>query len=468
MMRAACALAAASFAAAGALVGGERAVPDAAAPAAAAPANRSGGPTTVPADGRDAFGMVMPGLSREERRAFVVGNSFFRDNWVVAPAAPGGREGLGPLYAANSCSACHPDDGRGAPTTRRGQSGVGMVVLVSPCPTGDASSSDASGAHAIYGRQLQDAAIPGVAPEATMWLEDVRSPGTYSDGTTYELRRWNPRVESLGYGPLGDVRLSVRIGQQVIGLGLLESVPASTLEALADPSDRNGDGISGRVHRVPDGRVGRFGWKASQASIADQVQVALQGDIGITSPRFPEDEQTAGQRRDIHAATAAASPEADAMIVDRLAHYCRVLAVPAQRNPDDARVVRGRTVFAELGCTACHVPTMTTDDSSPVAQLRKVEFHAYTDLLLHDMGDGLADRRRDGDADGREWRTPPLWGIGLVQTVNEQAGFLHDGRARTLEEAVLWHGGEAQAARERFLRRQRADRDAVIAFMNSL
>jgi CxxC motif-containing protein (DUF1111 family) len=416
----------------------------------------------------------MPGLSPEDRRAFVVGNSFFRDNWVVAPAAPEGRAGLGPLFNANSCSACHPDDGRGAPTTRAQDAGHGMVVFVSPAAadgdaTGASPAPDAAGPHPLYGVQLQDQAIPGVVPEARVWLAPRTERGQFSDGTSFELRAWTPQVESPADGPLGPVALSVRIGPQLVGGGLLEAVPDATLVALADPSDRDGDGISGRAHRTCDGRIGRFGWKASQPTIEDQVQAALHEDIGITSPKFPQESATPAQRTRV-AAGGGAPPtiEADAHKVQRLAHYCRVLAVPAQRDSLDPQVQRGRAIFESLGCARCHAPTLATGDASPIAALRQAEFHPYTDLLLHDLGPGLADGRRDGDATGREWRTAPLWGIGLVQLANEQAGFLHDGRARTLQEAILWHGGEAERAREAFRRADAADRAALLRFLQSL
>lgn len=215
------------------------------------------------------------------------------------------------------------------------------------------------------------------------------------------------------------------------------------------------------------GRVGRFGWKASQASLEDQVQAAFHGDIGITSPRFPLEQLSAAQREVVREPSGG-EPEIDAAKVSRVAHYCRVLAVPAQRTPEDPQVNLGREVFARAGCAACHVPELRTGNGSPIEALRGVAFRPYSDLLLHDMGEGLADGRRDGDASGREWRTPPLWGIGLVPTVNGHSRYLHDGRARSLEEAVLWHGGEAQRSRDAFMAMEPAERAALLAFLGSL
>ena len=436
------------------------------APRGDAPADlaRLGGPATVEIATPDSFGLSAPGITSEERRAFSVGNSFFRDNWVAAPASTEGRDGLGPLFNANSCSACHADDGRGRPPLARGEVGLGLVVFVSP--------RDADGApHPLYGKQLQDQGISGVAPEVEIVLRAVPVPGAYPDGTKFELVRWETSFERPAYGPLGDVRTSLRIGPQVIGGGLLEAVPDAAIAARADPEDRDGDGISGRVHMVTgtDGarRVGKFGWKASQPTLDGQVMAALHEDMGITNDAHPAESLSAGERTAI-TAPSGGSPEADAHKVGRIAHSCRVLAVPMQRDAAAPPVERGRRLFTDAGCTACHVPTMSTGDASPVALLRNATFHPYTDLLLHDMGEGLADDRRDGDATGREWRTPPLWGIGLVETVNGHTRFLHDGRARNLEEAVLWHGGEAQRSRDRFMAMPAADRKALLAFLESL
>jgi CxxC motif-containing protein (DUF1111 family) len=421
---------------------------------------RLGGPATVDIDGPAAFSLPVPGLSREDRRAFSVGNALFRDNWVVAPASAEGRDGLGPMFSASSCSACHAEDGRGMPPYGDPLPSAGWIVLVSP-------QAEDGLAHPTYGRQVQDRAIPGVRPEAAIRLEPERRPGEYADGTPFELERWRIRLEDLGYGELGPVRLSLRVGPQLIGGGLLEGVDDATIVSLEDPEDRNGDGISGRAHRV-GARIGRFGWKASLATLEDQVQSAFHEDMGITSPLFPAESLTPLQAMAVREPSGGA-PEIDAAKVGRVAHYCRSLAVPAQRRAGTgSEVERGRELFSRIGCTSCHVAQLHTGNASPIPSLRGVTFHPYTDLLLHDMGEGLADGRRDGDATGREWRTPPLWGIGLVPAVNGHSRYLHDGRARSLEEAVLWHGGEAQRARDAFTALDRSQRLALIAFLSSL
>ncbi|MDI9403941.1 MAG: di-heme oxidoredictase family protein, partial [Limnohabitans sp.] len=401
--------------------------------------SRLGGTLTVSVDGAHAFSLSLPTLSREDRRAFSVGNSFFRENWVAAPASADGRDGLGPHFAASSCSACHQEDGRGLPPLEEIGVGRGSVVFVSP--------RDADGAaHPIYGSQLQDQAIEGVRAEVTIRAVPRQIGFTYPDGTSQPLQQFDVQLMEPAYGPLGEVRLSMRVGPQLIGLGLLEGIPDAAIQALADPDDRDGDGVSGRVHQVREAsgitRIGRFGWKASQTTLESQVMAALQGDMGLTNPRHPLENHTESQT-DARAAASGGAPEVDAHKVTRLTHYVRALAVPAQRLPSDATslsiVGQGAAHFQELGCTKCHMTTLRTDSSSPIDSLRNVEFHPFTDLLLHDMGDGLADHRRDGDATGREWRTPPLWGIGLIETVNGHTRLLHDGRARSIEEAILWH-----------------------------
>jgi CxxC motif-containing protein (DUF1111 family) len=338
------------------------------------------------------------------------------------------------------------------------------VVFLSP-------RDDDGGPHPTYGHQFQDLAIPGVRPEGSIRTVRHAVPGRFADGTAYELERLEFRLEEPGYGPIGPARLSPRIGQQIVGVGLLEAIDDATLLALEDPEDRDGDGISGRARRLVDEdgreRIGRFGWKAGQATLEGQVEAALHEDLGITSNARPDEALTSVQRASIDA-TSGGEPEIDRAKVGRIAHYCRVLAVPRQRNADHPDVVRGSEVFRAIGCAACHRSELLTGSGSPIEAFRGVTIRPYTDLLLHDLGPDLADDRREGDASGREWRTPPLWGVGLVETVNGHTRFLHDGRARNLEEAILWHGGEAEASRERYRSLPANDRAALLAFLGSL
>jgi len=314
--------------------------------------------------------------------------------------------------------------------------------------------------------------VPGVPAEGRGRIIWSAVPGRFADGAPWSLRRPRYAIDAATFGPLDDVVISPRVAPAVIGLGLLEAVPEATLEALADPDDRDGDGISGRVNRVWSDSAqrvmpGRFGWKANVATLADQNAGAASGDIGLTSPLRPEPNCPPAQRACREAAAGQDEPDLAASFLERLTLYTRLLAVPAQRDADDPTVQRGAALFREVGCAACHLPTLRTGEAA-LPELAGQTFHPFTDLLLHDLGDDLADGRPDGLATGREWRTAPLWGLGLIGRVNGHDRLLHDGRARGFAEAILWHGGEAQAARDAFAGLDRRDRDALVAFLGSL
>jgi CxxC motif-containing protein (DUF1111 family) len=315
-------------------------------------------------------------------------------------------------------------------------------------------------------------------PEAVSRIHLDAIPGRYVDGTAYELLA--PRYEILdpSYGPVAgdpvgrDLRVGPRVAPQVIGLGLLEAVPEAAIVARADPDDADRDGISGRAHYVTSRRhgrlvLGRFGWKATRPSLEEQIAAAFVHDIGITSSLFRDESISASQRAALSFASGG-DPELADHKLERITFYCQSLAVPAQRRVEAAEVRRGRYLFGAVGCDSCHTPELTTGDGAAVAALRNQVFRPYTDLLLHDMGAALADGKRDGDASPREWRTPPLWGIGLIEVVSGHTRYLHDGRARNLAEAVLWHAGESQRARDAFRELDGDDRRALVAFLESL
>jgi CxxC motif-containing protein (DUF1111 family) len=419
---------------------------------------------------RDAFGQVVPTLTPEHRREFFVGNSLFNTNWVSAPASVAERDGLGPLFNARSCSGCHFKDGRGRPP-EPGSPMTSMLLRVSVRDKQGPHGAPVD--HPAYGGQIQGSALPGVAPEAeaSVSYEDV--PGAFADGERYTLRRPRYRLDKGGYGAIpADLLISPRVAPALVGLGLLEAVPEAALERLADPEDRNGDGISGRPNRVHDVAknalaLGRFGWKAEQPSVLQQTAAALLGDMGLTSSLFPGPGH-APEQQALSTLPDGGSPEVGDTALHALALYARSLAVPARRNHTDANVLRGEELFTSSGCAGCHTPTLETGPASAVAELGSDRIHPYTDLLLHDLGAELSDDRPSFRAEGREWRTAPLWGIGLVRKVNEHTLFLHDGRARNLSEAVLWHNGEAARSRQVFVGLTRDDRRALIAFLESL
>lgn len=419
-----------------------------AAEAAANPATRQ-----VPLD-EHAFTHHTAGLEFEEIIRFRKGLVVFERLWVPSPvrASLGRFDGLGPLYNASACSRCHIRNGRAsAPHDPRGLRQLVMRILV-PGEDGVLSPDP------IYGRQLQTAATPGHPPEAALQVAYVPSPVTMSDSTVVELRRPDYRLDDLAYGPMhAGAALSPRIAPPMIGLGLLEAIPADQILAHADPDDRDGDGISGRANILTEDAngapvIGRFGWRASQPTVRDQAAAAFLDDIGMSTTLHPEPhgDCSAAQEECHRVVIGADVIEIEDRAMSVLDYFSRHVAVPERDAADE-------TEFIKAGCTACHTPSFDLPGSEGPKTIRP-----YTDLLLHDMGDDLA------DGTGSEWRTAPLWGLGLTQTVNPDAGFLHDGRARTILEAVLWHGGEAAAARDAVIAMTAAERDALLAFLESL
>ncbi|MEO8667955.1 MAG: di-heme oxidoredictase family protein [Bauldia sp.] len=427
---------------------------------------RLGGDTTRIVASDKAYTFLAENAPAERSRPFFFGNRLFNTNWVIFPASVKDFDGLGPTFNRTSCSGCHVRDGRGRPPEKTGDPMNSMLVRLSiPGPDGKAIP------HPAYGDQLNDRAIPGVKPEGRAVIDEEMMAGAYGDGTPYTLLKPHYRFIDLAYGPLDGAQFSPRVAPAVIGLGLLQSVPLSTLEALEDPDDADGDGISGRINRLVDhdGKpaAGRFGWKANVATLREQAAGAAVGDMGITTTLFPDQNCMAGEA-DCRAALADPGPEMKPSFLDRLVIYMETLAVPVARNLDDPTVARGQLLFRDFGCAACHLPTLKTDVTAALPELRNQLFHPFTDLLLHDMGEGLADGRPDQAATGSEWRTPPLWGLGLIEKVNGHDRLLHDGRARGPAEAILWHGGEAMAAAEKFRTASAGERAALLAFLNAI
>ncbi len=429
---------------------------------------RSGGDATVFDTSSSAFGLALPTLSPLERRAFAVGNNFFNDNWVTAPASTDGRDGLGPVFNAQSCSSCHFRDGRGRPPEDDEDPERGMLLRLSVPGVGGHGEPLPD---PVYGGQLQDRAINGVLPEGMIRILEELVDHPYPDGTTATLSAPTHLIADPAYGPVTAELFSPRVAPPIHGGGLLEAVTEEEILSAADPRDSDGDGVSGRPNRVweiatGDRKLGRFGWKANVPTLEQQVASAFEGDIGITSSLFPEQPCTPTQRACVEAPTGG-DPELDDNKLERVTFYSSALAVPARRDLDDPVVQEGEALFATVGCTACHRDTLRTGDAA-IEGLASQVIHPYTDLLLHDMGEGLADGRPDFEASGSEWRTPPLWGIGLTEVVSGHTRFLHDGRARSLEEAILWHGGEADGARTRFEALTAEQRAALLAFLESL
>jgi CxxC motif-containing protein (DUF1111 family) len=417
----------------------------------------SGGATTVFDDGPGAFGHPAPNLDAAALARHNAGDAAFSQ--VFTPST-----GLGPLYNHVACEACHVGDGRGQPPA----DGVSFLTMLfrASVPGQDAHGGPLPAP--LFGGQLQLLAIPEYTAEASARVAYVDSGGRYADGTAYSLRV--PRYTFHGIiAPLpGNLLTSPRVAPVNFGLGLLEAIPDAQIRAHADPTDADHDGISGHVNVVWDQTlqdyvIGRFGWKANVGTLLHQAAGAFNGDMGITTSYFPS-ENCKGE----YPGCADHAAELDDQTAADVAFYTETLGVPARRNINDPDVRYGERLFGTIGCDACHVTAFTTGVLPGVPAVSNQRIHPYTDLLVHNMGAALADNRPDFRAGGREFRTPPLWGIGLVQAVNGHTYFLHDGRARNLTEAVLWHGGEAERARERFKALPEFSRKALIAFLNSL
>ena len=430
----------------------------------------SGGETTVFDTSKNAFTFAARNLKAERKAQFFTGNSFFNENWVAAPASTAGRDGLGPLFIARSCSACHFKDGRDQ-APGEGEFARTLVVRLS-LPGKDAKTGGPI-SEPVYGGQLQTRALPGVKAEADVRMHWVEVKGQHTDGEAYSLRRPQYAFTNVAYGAMHKMmRSSVRVAPAAIGLGLLEAIPVATLEKLADAEDKDGDGISGRVNRVWDfatqkHKVGRFGWKAEQPSVRQQVSGAFNDDMGLTTSLFAHENHSTTQAKQI-AFTSGGSPEVSDDILNAVVLYSRTLAVPARRDVDAPGIQKGEKLFRTIGCAKCHIPELQTGADTDLQELANQTIQPFTDLLLHDMGEGLADGRGVFAASGQEWRTPPLWGIGLIKTVNGHTELLHDGRARNLAEAILWHGGEAETAKEQFRSLSKAEREALLRFLESL
>ncbi len=437
-----------------------------------------GGATTVYSNNQHAFSQPAANIPVAAKLDFHVGNSFFRNPWVIAPATTTARDGLGPLFNTNACENCHRRDGRGhapQPGESRNMSNVSFLLRLSiPNHWGTAQQLQRLGVipEPSYGDQLQNFALPGVRSEGQIQVRYTLHVVDFPDGQQVTLRKPQVTMKKLGYGPLHpETLISARIAPPMIGLGLLAAISPKTLEQLADPEDKNNDGISGKLNRVWDiqyqtTRIGRFGWKAGQPSLEQQNAMAFNADIGITSPLIGSENCTQAQKV-CATSTAGGSPEVSQNLFNKITFYTHNLAVPAQRGAETPSVSRGRKQFLSAGCHNCHLPEIQTG-SYIYPWLANQIIAPYTDLLLHDMGPELADGRPEYLADEREWRTPPLWGIGLTQTVAGNTSFLHDGRAKTLLEAILWHGGEAKPAREKVMQMNKSQREALITFLQSL
>ncbi|WP_411034699.1 di-heme oxidoredictase family protein [Shinella sp. BYT-45] len=444
-----------------------------------------GAATSLASINKDSFSHFSENITFAEEETFKLGNALFQKLWVSSPSSTQASDGLGPLYNARSCQTCHIRDGRGHPPEGAADATSMFLRLARAARTKEEEAAleslrEMSLPDPVYGRQLQDLAIPGLKAEGRIVIDYAEEPVTLAGGEVVMLRRPAYSVADLAYGDLDPTTtLSPRITQPMLGLGLVEAIHERDILALADPDDADGDGISGKAAVAIDpktGRqtLGRFGWKAQSATVRQQSAEAFAFDIGISTPEMPLHQgdctqaQAACLERPDGVQARLGEAEAPPPVMDLVTFYAENLAVPARRKASFPETLAGKRVFYETGCVSCHRPKFVTRrDAGNKAHAFQLIW-PYSDFLLHDMGEGLGDGQQVGAASGREWRTPPLWGIGLTKTVNGHTFFLHDGRARNLTEAILWHGGEGQAARDRFAALEKRDRDALLTFLESL
>lgn len=423
---------------------------------------------------REGYAQALPDMPESDRAAFFRGRSLFRQNWVQPPSDDPAT-GLGPLYNRLSCVACHTHNGRGDAPPENGRLQGALVRLSVP----GKGAHGAPRPHPVYGDQFNEEGVPGVPGEGRVRVHWRTSVLYLPDGERVAMRQPELLFQDLAYGPLSPTTAapsavatlrSLRVGQPVFGLGLLSAVADETLFELARTPHL--DHVHGQPNRVWQAAtrttvLGRFGWKANMASLDEQIEGAMVGDLGVTTPLHPHEACTSLQSACLKQATQG-EPELHKDQLQDLLTYLRWLAPPAPRHSDAVRAAQGTALFHHLGCAACHLPSVKTSTTAAFPTLAPRTIHPYTDLLLHDMGEGLADHRPDFRASGRQWRTPALWGIGLAQLINAQAAYLHDGRARTLQEAVLWHGGEADLARQRYARLPRDQRQVLLDYLSGL
>lgn len=450
-------------------------------PSAVDPAALSAGAFTTLESGPTAFSIPIAMLEKAQGEPFAMGKEQFNEAWVVAPE-PGGVWGLGPTFNEDRCAHCHVNNGRAAAPADGQPAAVGMLVRLS------APGQDSHGGpkpHPAYGDQLQNRGIPGRVPaEGQAVFTYTPREVSFADGETVTLRVPRIQFKDLQFGELGnDTMISARVAPQVVGMGLLEAVPEETILRIA--KEQEPLGMAGKPNYVYDVEndqtvLGRFGWKANQPSLRQQTAAAFLGDIGATTYMFPEENCPAVQVACLELPSASKCggqggctgnqyrPEVVPSRLSNITLYLEALAVPARRNVDSPAFQRGEALFAQAQCSVCHVPELKTGPKPALKVAANLTIRPYTDLLLHDMGEGLADGRPDFKATGREWRTAPLWGIGLIKSVNGHGDLLHDGRARNVTEAILWHGGQAERSREAFRNLPKQDREALVTFVESL
>jgi len=426
----------------------------------------------------NSFSFASANLDFEGKQKFQIGNGLFTKLWVSSPSSTKASDGLGPLFNARSCQRCHLKDGRGHPPQNKNDLKVSMLMQLSAhekllkntdyvVPKPDP----------VYGFQLQDNAVAGINSEGTFTVDYTEKTIELNGGELVSLRIPHYNISNLNYGDLHEnTKFSPRVAQQMIGMGLLEAIHENDIIKLSDPMDLDKDGISGKVSWIYDKsfsqkKLGRFGWKATNATVIEQSASAFFHDMGLSS-KIKSDSFGDCTYKQTKCINAFHGDDGDYEVpnnfLEFVTFYAKNLAVPKRRDVSSKEVLAGKKIFFEAGCGNCHHPKFVTNRKAENKEHQFQLIWPYTDLLLHDMGPELSDNRPFGSASGSEWRTPPLWGIGLTELVSDHTFFLHDGRARNLKEAILWHGGEGAQSRDYFKNLSNDSREKLLKFLNSL
>ena len=414
---------------------------------------------------KNAFSKPIDLKSNDSIDMHILGKSFFTIPWVEAPAATTARDGLGPLFSANTCIHCHQKNGAGIATDKNAKITRSLVMHLSiPHGSDDLKMKNGFIPEPTYGAQLSVNGTSNTPFESSVNLTYKKIIGKYADGSTYELQNPTYKLSNLQYGPLHkDINIAPRIGLALIGLGALESIDEKEILKNEDIEDKDGNGISGKANWVynPETNsteLGRFSWKGSAATIVQQTANAAHNDMGLSNPLFPSHNCTDAQKECKKESEGKHKFDLPQNRLNAIAYYLKTLKIPKERITQNYS--KGKELFNKLNCVKCHTQKFKIANGQIIKP--------YSDLLLHDMGDALSDGHTMYKATAKEFRTPPLWGIGLYKKVSGNISLLHDGRARSVAEAILWHGGEAKETRELFKKLSKKDRDYLIEFVNSI
>ena len=438
-----------------------------------------GGETSNQVENKNSFSLSSRNLEEHMRINFLVGNALFERMWEDSSISKNiAKDGLGPFFSARSCESCHINDGRGHIPITNKEDKISVVIQISQ---NIAQSNDyiKNIEDDIYGGQISEFAVKDVLKEADIIIDYKYSLEMYEDGRVVELRRPIIKIDNLNYGDFNESTIfSARIAQPMIGLGLIEHISDQSLLMNEDINDTNNDGVSGKANKVWDIEneklaIGRFGWKAAQPSVYQQTADAFYHDMGLSNKLYSNPFNCTSKQVECAKAISGNSEEYDDLEVsndqlDLVTFYSSQLGVPARRSINAENVKKGKEIFFALNCNSCHVESFTTGDTGSHANLNNQIIYPYSDFLLHDMGESLSDGVSEFFAQGSEWRTPPLWGIGLTSIVSDEYGYLHDGRARTIEEAILWHGGEANEIIQNYKKLKKSEVNQLLSFINSL